>query len=877
VKGLSEPVNVYEVVGLGPLRTRLQRAAGRGLTKFVGRVREIEVLKRALQSVEAGHGQLVAVMGEPGVGKSRLFYEFKAISHSGCMVLEAYSVSHGKASAYLPVVDLLQGYFKILSDDDPRTRREKITGRVLALDRALEDTLPYLFTLFGLGDDEDALAGMDANIRKRRTLEAIKRIVLRESLNQPLILIFEDLHWIDEQTQELLNLLADSIGTAKILLLVNYRTEYSHGWNNKTYYEQLRLDPLGRESAEEMLMTLLGEGVDLAPLKRLIIEKTEGTPFFMEEMVQALFEQQLLVRNGGVHLTRPLAELKIPPTVQAILASRIDRLPAGEKDLLQTLAVLGREFSASLVHAVVRQSDDPLERMLDDLRLKEFISEQPATGDTEYIFKHALTQEVAYNSVLLDRRKLLHERAAEALEKLFFERLEHHFGEIAQHYRHSNNIEKAVYYLHRAGEHAVSRSIYTEAITHFTTALELLKSLPDGRERIQQEVVLRTALGPALFTALGFGHAQVENCYKRARELCGQLGETPRLFPVIRGLWLLHVVRGQNRTASQLAQQLLDLAQCQPDSALSLEAHYAMGLTSLNLGQLLESQGHFEQSIALYNPHKHGSQDSLYGQSTQAASLLDLALVLWLRGYPDAGLKRVHEALTLARALSRPSSLAMAFDWMAYLHRFRREEKAARECAEAAIALSSEHGFLNWLTIGTFLRGWALSQQSQPMEGIAQMRHALATARETGMRAYGPAHLCLLAEAYAKAGNRAEAGIVLAEAFASVEQTGETNHLAELYRFKGELFLASDVAAPGPERETEALACFCQAIEVARRQDAKSLELRATISLARLLNTQGKRHEAYTMLADIHNWFTEGFDTADLKAAKKLLEELGGM
>jgi predicted ATPase len=312
LKGLSEPINVYEVVGLGPLRTRLQRAVGRGLTKFVGREREMEVLKHALAKAEGGHGQVVAAMAEPGVGKSRLFYEFKAVSQSRCMMLEAYSVSHGKASAYLPVIEVLHAYFKITGDDDPRTRREKITGRVLALDRTLEDTLPYLLALLGLADEEDTLAGMDANIRKRRTLEAIKRIMLRESLDQPLILVFEDLHWIDQHTQELLNLLADSIGTAKILLLVNYRPEYTHTWSNKTYYEQLRLDPLARESAEEMLDALLsgslprsvagegkGEGADLAPLKRLIIEKTEGTPFFMEEMVQALFEQQLLARNGG--------------------------------------------------------------------------------------------------------------------------------------------------------------------------------------------------------------------------------------------------------------------------------------------------------------------------------------------------------------------------------------------------------------------------------------------------------------------------------------------------------------------------------------------------------------------------------------------------
>src|SRR5271170_6691359 len=404
IKGLSEPVNVYEVTGLGPLRTRLQRSAGRGLTKFVGREREMETLRHAAEQAKAGRGQIVAAIAEPGVGKSRLFFEFKATSQAGWMVLETFSVSHGKTSAYLPVIDLLRNYFKIAGEDNERTRREKVNGKVLTLDRVLEDTIPYLFSLLGIVEGDDPLAQMDGQIKKRRTLEAIKRIALHESLNQSLMVVFEDLHWIDEQTQDLLNLLADSIGTAKILLLVNYRPEYAHQWNSKTYYTQLRLDPLGKESAEEMLSALLGDRQDLVPLKRLIIERTEGTPFFMEEMVQALLDEGALVRNGTVKLTKTLGELKIPPTVQGILAARIDRLPPNEKELLQTLAVIGREFALSLVKRVVDgRADDDLNRMLGYLQMAEFIYEQPAVGDIEYIFKHALTQEVAYNSILIER------------------------------------------------------------------------------------------------------------------------------------------------------------------------------------------------------------------------------------------------------------------------------------------------------------------------------------------------------------------------------------------------------------------------------------------------------------------------------------------
>src|SRR6185437_6084714 len=372
--------------------------------------------------------------------------------------------SHGKASAYLPVIDLLRNYFRITSDDDERTRREKVTGRVLALDRSLDDTLPYLFSLLVIVEGEDPLVQMDGQIRKRRTLESIKRIVLRESLNQPLMVIFEDLHWIDQQTQELLNLLADSIGTAKALLLVNYRPEYSHQWNSKTYYTQLRLDSLGQESAEAMLQSLLGESAELVPLKRLIIEKTEGNPFFMEETVQVLLDEGALARNGTVNLTKSLSELRIPSTVQAILAARIDRLPPDEKDLLQTLAVLGKEFTLSQVKAtVVARSESELERMLADLQIAEFIYEQPALADIEYTFKHALTQEVAYSSVLIARRKLLHARTAEALETLFRDRLGDRFSELAYHFSRSGNSRKAIEYLRLAAEQASQRAAYSEA------------------------------------------------------------------------------------------------------------------------------------------------------------------------------------------------------------------------------------------------------------------------------------------------------------------------------------------------------------------------------------------------------------------------------
>src|SRR5271169_4272131 len=517
VKGISEPVNVYEVTGLGVLRTRLQRSAGRGLTKFVGREREMDAMRRALELAKQGRGQIVAAIGEAGLGKSRLFYEFKATSQNGCPVLETSSVSHGKSSAYLPIIEFLNNYFEIEAEDDARKRREKVTGRVLTLDRMLEDALPYLFALLGVEETFDALARMDAQTRSRRTLDAIKRILLRESLKQPLILMFEDLHWIDVQTQALLDLLADAIANARVLLLVNYRPEYRHGWGSKTYYAQLRLDPLAQESAEELLVALVSEDAALQPLRRLIIEKTHGNPFFMEETVQVLLDEGVLVRNGVVRLTKPLSELGIPPTVHAILAARIDRLPPDEKELLQTLAVMGKEFPLGLIRQVTGKSDDELERMLGDLQVSEFIFEQPALPDVEYTFKHSLTLEVAYNSVLTERRRALHERIGAAIESIYAERLDDHLAELAHQYRRAGNPEKAIEYLRRAGEQTAAKGADSGAIAQLGAALELVAKLPDDQTSRLQEIRLRILIGPSLMAVKGLGSSDTAANYTRAR------------------------------------------------------------------------------------------------------------------------------------------------------------------------------------------------------------------------------------------------------------------------------------------------------------------------------------------------------------------------
>ena len=661
VKGVSEAVNVHEVTGLGPLRTRLQASARRGLSKFVGREAELAQMKRALELAKSGRGQIAAAVGEAGVGKSRLFFEFQAAGQPGCLVLETLSVSHGKASAYLPLVDLLKNYFEITSDDDARRRREKIAGKILILDRALEDTLPYIFTLLEVAESDDQLARVDAEIRRRRTLDAIKRLLLRESLQQPVIVIFEDLHWLDDGSRALLNLLADSIGTARLLMLVNYRPEFTHNWGNKTYYTQLRLDPLGVESGEEMLKALLDDGRDLAPLKRLIIEKTDGNPFFMEEIVQALFEQGALVRNGSIKLAKSLSTIQIPSTVQAVLASRIDRLPPKQKDLLQTLAVIGKEFPFRLVREVSGKADDELQRLLSELQMAEFIYEQPAVSDIGYVFKHALSQQVAAGSALLERRRVLHERVARVLEAQFAETVETQPELIAHHYTEAGLGAEAIPYWQRAGERALQRSANLEAINHLKKGLELLGPKAEAPERNRpanevQRYSLLLALGEAQFQAGQFPEAR--ETLLRAADVAQSLGSTESMVrAVMKLVRLTHDVGIPSPEAVRLLEEALN--KLGPDDS-PLKARTLGGLARY-LGVTGE-----RQQLMLYAPQAEAMARRLGDPELVAYSLLGVFYTLMEPEHAEQRLAIATELLDLAKAANATTEIAIGLFWRGY-------------------------------------------------------------------------------------------------------------------------------------------------------------------------------------------------------------------
>ena len=507
VRGLRDPVEVYEVIGADVVWSRLQAAVARGLTRFVGRQPELAALHQALERAGAGHGQVVALVGEAGVGKSRLLYEF-GHSHrtQGWRVLASASVSYGKATPYFPVVDLLKRYCHVEERDDPRTIRSKVTGQLLTLDETLHETIPAVLALLDALPADSPFLTLDPPQRRQRTLDGLKRVLLRESQVQPLLLVFEDLHWIDSETQAVLDSLVESLPTAHLLLLVNYRPEYQHGWGSKTSYTQLRLDPLPPVSADALLQALLGDDPSLTPLTPLLIARTEGNPFFLEESVRTLVETGVLVGTPGAYrLAQVVPRIQVPATVQAVLAARIDRLPPEDKRLLQTAAVIGTEVSLPLLQAIAELPEDALHRGLVHLQAAEFLYETRLFPERDYTFKHALTQQVAYETLLQEQRRALHARIVEALEALAGDRVTEQVERLAHHALRGEVWEKALAYCRQAGEKALARSAYREAVGSFEQALRALPHLPETRDTREQAIDLRLALRSALRPLGAFG------------------------------------------------------------------------------------------------------------------------------------------------------------------------------------------------------------------------------------------------------------------------------------------------------------------------------------------------------------------------------------
>jgi class 3 adenylate cyclase/predicted ATPase len=875
LKGLAQPLEVYQVLHESTARSRLEAAGSTGLTPLVGREQEVALLRERWAQVKDGLGQVVLLSGEAGIGKSRLVQVLKehvATEPLAWLTPCQCSPSYQHSALY-PWIDLLERVaLRFERQETPAQKLSRLEGFLVQYGLNLAEAMPLFAPLLSLPLTPDyAPLLVSPEQQKQRTLHALLTILLRIAAQQPVLFVMEDLHWADPTTLEFLSLLVDQGPTACVLVLLTFRPDFSPPWTGRSHLTQVTLPRLPRRQAAEMAGRVAHGKTLPAEVMAQVVAKTDGVPLFVEELTKMVLESGLLQeREERYELTGPLPPLAIPTTLHDSLMARLDRL-ATVKALAQLGATLGREFSYELLRAVAPWDEETLHQGLHQLVEAEFLYQQGLPPQAAYLFKHALIQEAAYQSLLRSTRQQYHQRIAQVLEARFPTTVETQPELVAQHYTAAGLPAQAIPYWQRAGQHASARSAHLEAVSHLTTGIELLTTLPETPERTQHALTMHIALGASLLMTKGQSAPEVEQAYTQAYALCQQVGETPELVPVLFGLWRFYLGRAQFHTTREIGDTLLHLAHRAHDSALAVAAHYALGITWYFLGAFPVARQHLEEGVAHCTPDQRDAPVFRMGQDLGVACRVYAAATLWLLGCPEQALAYLDEALALAHALSHPFSLAWAQALAAMVYQFCRDMPAVQKQAETAVALATEQGFAVWTAYGTSVGGWVLAMQGQGEARLEQVRQGIAAWRATGGVTNVPYLCTLLAEVCERLGHTADGLQALAEAHTLVEQYDERWWEAEVCRLRGVLLLRQ----PGtPQAEAEAY--FQRALDVARRQEAKSLELRAATSLARLWQHQGKQATARELLAPIYGWFTEGFDTADLQDAKVLLEELGG-
>ena len=853
VKGLAEPVEVFELVGASHLRRRLQAAAVRGLTPFVGRQHELAAVHQALAQAQAGHGQVVALVGDAGVGKSRLVYE---VIHShriqSWRVLESASVSYGKATPYFPVIDLLKRYCHIDDGDEARTIRARVTGQVLTLDETLQDTLPALLALLDVLPDDSPFGHLDPAQRRQRTLEALRRVLLRESQVQPLLLVFEDLHWIDSETQALLDRLIESLPTAHLLLLVNYRPEYQHGWGSKTFYTQLRLDPLPPASAEVFLAGLLGDDPSLAPLLPLLMARTAGNPFFLEESVRTLVETAALVGTPGAYrLAAPLQSMSVPATVQAVLAARIDRLASEEKGLLQTAAVLGTDVPFALLRAIADVPEAAMHRGLAHLQAAEFLYETRLFPEPEYTFKHALTHEVAYGSLLLERRRGLHARLVEAIEGLAPERGTEvvsgakgfpagrpgpdQVERLAHHALRGEVWDKAVAYCQQAGARAYDRAAFREAMAFFEQALQALAHLPETDDTRVLAIDIRLALGDAL-TQLG-EHGRRLVLLGEAEALARGLDNRARLGWVLASMALALMITGDPDGAMAASRQALDLAVALGDGALQARASLYLGLVYWYIGDFGQAAELLRRNVETAD-RESGTPSTDVRIQSQAC----LARTLGALGVFTEGRRHGEEALRLTTLEGRGATPIVVHAFLSQLYLAQGDLEHAIRVCDQGLALSRASGNRNMLPMIVASLGYAYALQGRLAEGRALLEEAISESISTGSR--HAVYWAWLSEGCRLVGRGEEAWQHARQALDLARQQKERGEEALALHQLGVVHVHAD-----PPDVAQAEAYYQQALALAEELGMRPLQAHCHHGLGRLYGQTGRGAQARAALA----------------------------
>jgi class 3 adenylate cyclase/predicted ATPase len=866
--GFAEPQRAWRVVGESGVVSRFE-ALRSGTTPLVGRDEELDLLLRRWQQAKLGEGRVVLVSGEPGIGKSRLTAALsQRIESEPHTRLRYFCSPHHQDSALHPFIGRLERAAGFARDDTAGTKLDKLEG--LLGEGTEPSDISLIAEMLSLsGGERFPPLDLSPQRKKERTMAALLRQLQALARRQPILMIFEDLHWIDPTSRELLDLTVEKTLDLPVLLVATYRPEFQPPWVGQSQVTVITLNRLGRNEGATLVARLASNLGALPPdVVDEIVERTDGVPLFVEELTKAVVEANADCGHGSISAVSP-SSLAVPATLHASLLGRLDRLGPIAKEVAQIGALIGREFGFDLIELVARRPMAVLQQALDRLVTAELLFCRGEPPRSSYLFKHALVRDAADSTLLRGARRKWHREIAEAIATNFPEMIATQPEILALHYAQAGEAIKAASYWLDAGRHAAQRSANIEAIAHFKNGIEVLQSSPATPERDRQEVALQLALGPALQATHGWSAPGIESVYQRAQGLCEQLADDRQWFNATWGLWFVRAGDGAWEAASELVDNLIRVAQRLDDPGFRLQAHHAGWGTSINIGEHRTAREHVRRGLALHDPKLHSAHALIYGgHDPKVCAKGQGALCLWLLGYPDQAAQSAGEAVTLGEVLSHPPSLAHALLWAALVHQLRRNPQPVNGYAQRLRVLATEHKLALYTAIGRIMRGWALCYEGQSEFGLHELSGGIEAYAAARVRLNLAHFTAVSAEAYHYAGK-------VGHGLAAIEHAVSLLHLAEhwcqsgILQLKGEILISS-----APDHRTEAESCFQEALQIARRQGAKSAELRAATSLARLWGKHDRRGEARDLLAPVYSWFTEGFDTADLKEAKRVLDEL---
>lgn len=872
LKGFVAPVAAWRVRGEGAVESRFEALhSAAALAPLVGREEEIQLLLRPWTLAKEGEGRVVLLTGEPGIGKSRLSVALEErLLDEPHVRLRYFCSPYHQDSALHPTIVQLERAAGFERDDTPETKLHKLGALFTQTSSPIADVILLAELLNIPGGDLYAPRQLNPQEKKEETFEALLRQLVALAQHQPVLMIFEDVHWIDPSSRELLDRVIDRAVGLPMLLLITFRPEFQPPWSGRPHVTVLALGRLDRRQGAMLVQRVAGNKVLPVDTVEQIVTRTDGVPLFVEELTKAVLEAHTGGGNAEGALAGPSrSALALPATLHASLLARLDRLGPAAKQVAQTGAAIGREFSYELLGAVAGRNERELQNELARLVTSELVFERGAPPESVYTFKHALVQDAAYSTLLRSDRQQLHARIAEVVERRFPERVAREPELLAHHLTEARQIEHAIGYWLKAGERAAERSANLEAIRHLTRGLEALKTLPESLERDRRELSFQTAVGTPLIAVHGYSAAQTGAAYSRARVLCERLGEAEPLVATLSGEFVYHFVRGDYRMMRRLTDEARQVSERLPNPVIRLASHRLAGITAMHFGAFPNARSEFEAILQLYDARQHRSQPVHYVHDPKVSALTYLALVLWILGLPEEARRSSNEAFRCAAELDQANLTAHVHNFAgAGLDELLGDVPGVRAHAEAIVELADRHNLGYWRVNGLILRGWAMVQEGATEAGIALMRQNAADRAAQGVGWYQARYLCMLAAAYARVG-QAEPGLrVIAEAKALVAANDEHMWVGELDRIEGELKQVQGASA------TEIETCFARAIAITRTQGARSLELRATRDLARLWHDQGRHRDACALLARAFGWFTEGFETADLRATKALLDEL---